>query len=101
MGKTSIEWTEKSWNPTRGCRRISPGCANCYAETMAARFCGAGQPFEGLIQLGKQGPRWNGAGRFVPDKLDEPLHWRKPARVFVNSMSDLFFDEFSDEVIAA
>jgi len=101
MGDSSIEWTNKTWNPTRGCRRISPGCEHCYAETMAARFCGAGRPFEGLIQLGKQGPRWNGEGRFVPDKLDEPLHWRKPARVFVNSMSDLFFEEFSDEEIAA
>jgi len=101
VGKTSIQWTEKSWNPTRGCRRVSPGCEHCYAETMAARFCGAGQPFEGLIQLGKQGPRWNGEGRFVPDKLDEPLHWRKPARVFVNSMSDLFFEKFSNEEIAA
>ena len=101
MGDSSIEWTDKTWNPTRGCRRISPGCERCYAETMAARFCGAGQPFDGLLQLGKQGPRWNGEGRFVPDKLDEPLHWRKPARVFVNSMSDLFFEEFSDEQIAS
>lgn len=101
MGDSSIEWTDKTWNPTRGCRRISPGCEHCYAETMAARFCGEGQPFEGLIQLGKQGPRWNGAGRFVPDKLDEPLRWRKPARVFVNSMSDLFFEKFSNDEIAA
>jgi protein gp37 len=58
-------------------------------------------PYEGLVKLGKQGPQWTSEGRFVTDKLDEPLRWKKPARVFVNSMSDLFFEEFSNEQIAA
>ena len=90
-----IEWTDATWNPTRGCRRISPGCVNCYAEKVAARFCGPGLPYEGLVKLG----RWNGKARFVPDKLDLPLRWRKSRRIFVNSMSDLFYDGFSDEQI--
>lgn len=95
MDKTGIEWTDATWNPTRGCRRISPGCVNCYAEDVATRFCGPGLPYEGLITLG----RWNGKARFVPDKLDLPLRWRKSRRIFVNSMSDLFYDGFSDEQI--
>lgn len=107
MAETSIEWTDKVWNPTRGCRRISPGCGGsareggCYAERMAYRFSGPGQPYEGLVKLTKQGPRWTGEGRLVPEKLAEPLSWRKPARVFVDSMSDLFFEAFTSEEIAA
>lgn len=107
MAETSIEWTDKVWNPTRGCRRISPGCGGsareggCYAERMAYRFSGPGQPYEGLVKLTKQGPRWTGEGRLVPEKLAEPLSWRKPARVFVDSMSDLFFEAFTNEEIAA
>ena len=98
---SKIEWTDATWNPTRRCRRVSPGCENCYAEKMAHRFSGPGLPYEGLIQIGKQGPRWNGEGRFVPDTLDAPLHWRDPSYIFVNSMSDLFFERFSNEEIAA
>lgn len=100
-GKTTIGWTGKTWNPTRGCRRKSPGCENCFAEGIAHRFSGPGQPYEGLIQIGKHGPRWNGEGRFVPDALDAPLHWRDPVKIFVNSMSDLFFEAFANEEIAA
>ena len=96
---TKIEWADAVWNVTRGCRRVSPGCVNCYAEKQANRFKGGA--YEGLVSLGKNGPRWTGAGRFVPDKLEEPLHWRKPRRIFVNSMSDLFFEEFTNEQIAA
>lgn len=98
---SKIEWTDATWNPTRGCRRVSPGCENCYAEQIAYRFSGPGLPYEGLIQIGEQGPRWNGEGRFVPDTLDAPLHWRDPRHIFVNSMSDLFFERFSNEQIAA
>jgi len=98
MGDTTISWTDKVWNPTRGCARVSPGCERCYAETFASRFSGPGQPYEGLVTLGK---RWNRVGRFIADKLEEPLHWRKPARIFVNSMSDLFYEAFTDEEIAA
>lgn len=107
MGKTAIEWTERTWNPTRGCRRVSPGCGGaageggCYAERTAARFCGPGGSYEGLVQIGKNGPRWTGTGRLIPETLAEPLSWREPSRVFVDSMSDLFFEEFSNEEIAA
>jgi protein gp37 len=94
-----IEWTDKTWNPTRGCRRISPGCQHCYAERVAYRFSGAGKPYEGLVRLGKGGPVWTGKGVLVPDALDEPLGWRKAQMVFVNSMSDLFYEEFTEEQI--
>lgn len=98
---TSIAWTDRTWNPTRGCRRISPGCKNCYAERQGYRFSGAGLPYEGLVRLGTNGPQWTGRGRFVIDALAEPLSWRKPQRVFVDSMSDLFFEAFTNEQIAA
>lgn len=100
MGDTSIQWTDKTWNPVRGCSRVSAGCENCYAERQAARFSGAGQPYEGLIRIGKQGPRWTGSVRFVREHLEDPVRWRKPRRIFVNSMSDLFHESLSDHDIA-
>jgi protein gp37 len=102
MASTSaIEWTDKTWNPVRGCARVSAGCEHCYAERVAYRFGQApGSPYEGLTTLGKHGPRWVGRARFVPDMLGEPLKWRKPQRVFVNSMSDLFHEDITDEQIA-
>ena len=99
---TSIEWTDCTWNCVRGCARVSKGCEHCYAEGVARRFAGPGQPYEGLVRLGKDGkPRaqWNGEVRFVPEKLAEPLSWRKPRRVFVNSMSDLFHEGLTFEQI--
>ncbi|MFC4373347.1 DUF5131 family protein [Nocardia halotolerans] len=88
MGKTSIEWTDQTWNPVTGCEKVSPGCDHCYAEGIAHRF--AGTP---------QFP--NGFGVTLrPERLEEPLHWRKPRRVFVNSMSDLFHADIPDEFIA-
>lgn len=98
---TKIEWTDESWNPTRGCRRVSEGCRNCYAEGVAARFCGEGLPYEGLAEMTEKGPRWTGEGMFVPKVLDAPLRWTRPRMVFVNSMSDLFFEEFTFSQIAA
>lgn len=98
---TSIEWTDETWNPVRGCALVSAGCANCYAMKQAHRFNGPGQPYEGLTELGPQGPRWNGNIRLVPDVLDAPLHWQKPRRIFVNSMSDLFHEDVPDEFIVA
>lgn len=95
--QTSIAWTSATWNPVRGCAPVSPGCANCYAARMASRFAGPGQPYQGLAS----GGRWYGAARFVPEMLDLPLRWRKPRRVFVNSMSDLFHDDITDAQIAA
>jgi protein gp37 len=99
MAETSIEWTDKTWNPTRGCKRVSPGCKNCYAERMAMRFSGPGMPYEGLVHMTSQGPKWTGIVREVPSMLDAPLHWKKPQRIFVDSMSDLFEEQVSDEFI--
>jgi protein gp37 len=77
---TKIEWTDATWNPIRGCSKISPGCKHCYAERFAERFRGVkGHPFEQGFDL-----------RIVPEKLAEPLRWNTPKMVFVNSMSDLF-----------
>lgn len=94
--KTRIEWTEATWNPIRGCSRVSPGCTNCYAERQAGRFSGAGEPYDGLVKDG----RWNGAVRLVPDHLRDPIRWKRPRRVFVNSMSDLFHEALAFDDIA-
>lgn len=99
--KTGIQWTDATWNPLRGCTRVSKGCENCYAETVAYRFSGHGEPYEGLIAIGKKGPRWNGTIKLVPEKLDEPIRWTKSRMIFVNSMSDLFHHRVSNEYIAA
>jgi protein gp37 len=89
--RSSIEWTDATWNPVRGCTKISPGCAHCYAETFAERFRGVeGHPYEQGFDL-----------RLVPEKLSEPLRWRTPRRVFVNSMSDLFHEGVPNNYIAA
>jgi protein gp37 len=96
---TDIEWTDVSWNPVRGCSLVSAGCAHCYAMKQAHRFSGPGKPYEGLTELGPQGPRWTGKIKLVPELLDEPLGWKKPRRVFVNSMSDLFHEDVPEEFI--
>ena len=101
---TSIEWTDKTWNPVRGCSRVSAGCSHCYAEGVARRFAGPGQPYDGLVRIGKDGrpkAQWNGTVRFVPEHLADPMRWKKPRRVFVNSMSDLFHEALTFEQIAA
>lgn len=110
--KTGIEWTSThhpdgtvtpgaTWNPVRGCSRVSTACENCYAEGVANRFKGAGLPYEGLIAKGGQ---WNGKITLVPEILDQPLRWQRPRKIFVNSMSDLFHDnvptDFIDKVFA-
>lgn len=113
---TKIEWTHwpntvgRVWNPTRGCSRISPGCGGakgvggCYAERQAYRFSQPTAhtphpPYEGLVQLGKQGPRWTGKVDLVSDKLSDPIRWRGRSTVFVNSMSDLFHEGLTDDEI--
>jgi protein gp37 len=101
MTVTSIEWTDFTWNPVRGCSRISPGCANCYAEKMAARFSDPGMYAHGFAERTPAGARWTGKVELIPEKLAEPLSWRKPRRVFVNSMSDLFHEALPFEHIAA
>lgn len=98
MGETTgIAWTDSSWNPLRGCSKVSAGCANCYAEREANRSSGPGRAYEGLVEDG----RWTGDVRVVLEHLDDPLRWQKPRRIFVNSMSDLFHENVSDETIAA
>lgn len=95
-----IAWTDQTWNPIRGCSRVSEGCRNCYAETVAARFNGPGQAYEGLARRAANGEaRWTGKIRIVDEHLEDPLRWRRPRRVFVNSMSDLFHEDVPDEVI--
>ena len=90
-----IAWTDETWNVLRGCSKVSAGCANCYAEGMAARFSGPGMPFEGLID----GRHWNGAVKLVENRLTAPLRWRRPRRVFVTSVSDPFHQSVTDEML--
>src|SRR3954465_4065518 len=92
MSATStIEWTDATWNPVRGCTKISPGCVHCYAETFAERFRGVpGHPYQQGFDL-----------RLVPGKLAEPLRWAKPRMIFVNSMSDLFHKDVPTHYIQA
>jgi len=86
---TAIEWTEATWNPVRGCTKISPGCKHCYAQTFAERWRGIpDHPYEQGFDL-----------RLIPEKLKEPLSWTKPRRIFVNSMSDLFHERVPEEFI--
>jgi protein gp37 len=86
---SKIEWTDATWNPVRGCTKISPGCKHCYAETFAERFRGVkGHPFERGFDL-----------RLVPEKLGDPIRWTTPKKIFVNSMSDLFHPDVPDEFI--
>lgn len=88
--QSSIEWTDATWNPVRGCSKISPGCKHCYAETFAERFRGVkGHPYERGFDL-----------RLVPEKLADPLRWSTPRMIFVNSMSDLFHEDVPDIYIA-
>jgi len=104
---SKIEWTQKTWNPVRGCSHVSEGCKHCYAERMAGRFCGEGQPYHGLVaEVGsrsrnKYGPKWLGGAVLIPEMLTAPVQWKKPSLVFVNSMSDLFHETLSDEAIDA
>jgi len=87
--RTAIEWTDATWNPVRGCSKVSPGCAHCYAETFAERFRGVpGHPFERGFDL-----------RLVPEALDLPRRWRAGRLVFVNSMSDLFHEDVPDAFV--
>lgn len=99
--KTEIQWTDATWNPVRGCSRVSEGCRNCYAEGVAARFSGPGLAYQGLARQSDNGPRWTGKLVMVPEHLDDPIRWKRPRRIFVNSMSDLFHEKLSNEQIAS
>jgi protein gp37 len=101
---TKIEWVKDAsgnqgvtWNPITGCTKVSPGCAHCYAEKMAKRLKAMGRP-EYQDAVNGDG-RWTGKITLVPERLDQPLRWRKPRMVFVNSMSDLFHEEVPDDFI--
>ena len=97
---SKIEWCDRSdWNPIRGCTRASEGCRNCYAEAIAARFSGPGQPWHGFAEKTASGPRWTGKVELIEDRLTLPLKWRKPAKIFTNSASDLFHESVPDEWI--
>ena len=95
MSDTKIQWSEKVWNPLRGCTRVSEGCRFCYAERVASRFSGEGLPYEGLTKRGK----WNGEVMLAEHLLDEPRKWKKGKLIFVNSMSDLFHEKVPFEYI--
>lgn len=105
MRDTGIEWTDATWNPVRGCSRISDGCRHCYAERQAARIVRMGKgkptPYDGLVELVGGEPRWTGEVAIDAARLSAPLRWRDPRKVFVDSMSDLFFDRRPNEHIAA
>src|SRR5438128_213641 len=89
--RSAIEWTDASWNPVTGCDRISPGCAHCYALTFAERFRGVpGHPYAVGFDL-----------TLRPERLRQPLRWKRARRIFVNSMSDLFHEAVPDAYIAA
>jgi protein gp37 len=88
--QSAIEWTEATWNPVTGCDQVSPGCAHCYAKTFAERWRGIpGHHYEQGFAL-----------RLWPERLEQPLAWRRPRRIFVNSMSDLFHEQIPDDYVA-
>lgn len=108
-GESSIQWTDATWNPTRGCSIVSEGCHNCYAMKQAHRFSGEGQWAEGLTKATRSGPQWTGKVYLNQPTLSWPLGYGghpdaikedRPTRIFVNSMSDLFHESLSDEDIA-
>lgn len=113
---TGIEWTDATWNPVRGCTRVSEGCRHCYAERMAARFNQPGQWGHGFAEtirtpargvggaVAREGgfeARWTGRVELDDSKLDLPLRWKKPRRIFVNSTSDLFHESLDDDAIGS
>ena len=99
---THIQWTQETWNPTTGCTRVSKGCDSCYAVRHTVRLAGQFEKYRGLVNPGKK--HFNGTVKIHEDRLEKPLHWKKPRRIFVNSMSDLFHPDvpfdFVDKVWA-
>src|SRR6266851_12187 len=100
MAETQIEWTDATWNPVAGCAVVSAGCTNCYAMDMARRLEAMGTPkYRGLTRRSGQRTVWNGLVREHAASLAIPLGWKRPRKIFVNSMSDLFHDGVSDAFI--
>ena len=101
MPATNIEWTDRAWPILNGCRRVSPGCENCWAELLTATRLRHHPRYKGLALYTEHGPRWTGERRFATELLEEPLRARKPLRWFVANKGDLLSDEVTDEEIAA
>lgn len=98
---TQIEWTDATWNPVAGCSIASPGCKNCYAMQMAHRLEAMGvDKYQGSTRKNGKRVVWSGVVREDVDSLEIPYRWRKPRKIFVNSMSDLFHKDVSDEFVA-
>ena len=101
MGDQSkIEWTDATWNPVLGCRKVSEGCRNCYAMSVAWRMMHAPSEktraaYADLAKKTSKGIEWTGQARFIPERLAQPLRWARPRRIFVNSMSDLFHEDIT------
>jgi protein gp37 len=100
MAETQIEWTDATWNPVAGCTIVSAGCTNCYAMEMARRLQAMDvAKYSGLTRRSGKRTIWNGVVREDNSALDIPLRWKKPKKIFVNSMSDLFHERVSDAFI--
>lgn len=100
MAETQIEWTDSTWNPVVGCTLVSAGCTNCYAMALARRLEAMGvEKYRGLVRQGSIRPIWNGVVKEDRDALRLPSSWKKPRKIFVNSMSDLFHESVSDQFI--
>jgi protein gp37 len=100
MAETQIEWTDATWNPVAGCSIVSAGCKNCYAMEMAKRLQAMNVPkYKGLVRKSGKRTIWNGVVREDMNALEIPLRWKKPKKIFVNSMSDLFHERVSDSYI--
>jgi len=94
-----IEWTDATWNPVRGCTKVSEGCRHCYAMQVAYRFSGPGQPYEGLAKKVGGQAQWTNRIDLAPEHLYDSLRWKTPRRIFVNSMSDLFHEDVPEDYI--
>lgn len=98
--KGGIAWTNETWNPIRGCSIVSAECANCYAMAKAHQYGGHGMPYDGLTKVVNGRALWNGEVRMIPEHLTDPIRWKRPRLVFVNSMSDIFHEKLTFEQIA-
>jgi protein gp37 len=101
MADTQIEWTDATWNPVAGCSLVSAGCTNCYAMEMARRLDAMGiEKYRDLTRRNGKRTAWKGMVREDRTALNIPLRWKRPKKIFVNSMSDLFHEAVSEEFIA-
>jgi protein gp37 len=96
---SNIEWTDATWNPVVGCSVVSPGCTNCYAMRLAGSRLAHTMKYRGLTKDSNAGPVWTGEVRLWEKALTDPLHWREPRKIFVNSEGDLFHESIPDEWI--